>query len=80
MPAHVVDMLVEPCDSHRKRVRLDIVADIPAAADRNQCVFLGGVVGSIVTCTIYDVRPSICRRFVPGSDLCLEARQREGVS
>jgi uncharacterized protein len=41
----------------------------------SRCVALDGVVGSCVSCKIYENRPEACRRFVPGSLLCLEARK-----
>ena len=27
-------------------------------------------------CSIYDIRPEVCRKFQPGSELCLKARAR----
>lgn len=40
-----------------------------------RCVALEGTIGEKVACTIYDIRPEICRKFKPGSTCCLGARQ-----
>lgn len=39
-----------------------------------RCVGLEGIVGQSVKCSIYDIRPPVCRRFEPGSDLCKKVR------
>ena len=38
------------------------------------CAALKGDVMKKVECSIYDVRPRICRTFVPGSEACRHAR------
>jgi len=43
------------------------------------CVALKGEVGKSVSCSLYDVRPSVCRGFEPGSKACHEARKCEGL-
>ena len=79
------------CCSHKwswpvlRRDRAD-AAGIPAAMQRtdypllrtvgNRCVGLVGTVGADVGCSIYGERPQACRKFVAGSALCLEARER----
>jgi len=40
-----------------------------------RCVALEGQLGVSVKCSIYDIRPPVCRRFEPGSDLCKKARR-----
>lgn len=40
-----------------------------------RCVALGGTVGEQVSCTIYGIRPQVCRDFEPGSEVCKTARQ-----
>lgn len=40
----------------------------------NRCIALEGQLGVSVKCSIYDIRPPVCRRFEPGSDLCKKAR------
>lgn len=39
-----------------------------------RCVGLEGIVGQSVKCSVYDIRPPVCRRFEPGSDLCKKVR------
>jgi uncharacterized protein len=45
----------------------------------NRCVALDGVIKGRVACTIYDVRPHVCRACMPGDDACLMARERHGL-
>lgn len=40
-----------------------------------QCIALAGTVGEHVRCRIYEVRPQVCRDFVPGSACCIEAQR-----
>jgi Fe-S-cluster containining protein len=46
----------------------------------SRCVALTGKVGCDVGCSIYNNRPNACRAFVPGSQLCLEARSAAGIT
>jgi hypothetical protein len=46
----------------------------------NRCTALVGIVGCNVSCGIYKDRPSACRSFAAGSDLCKEARKSHGLS
>lgn len=41
-----------------------------------RCVALEGVIGTNVSCSIYEQRPAVCRRFEAGSPGCLDARER----
>lgn len=41
----------------------------------NRCVALGGKLGEKVSCKIYANRPDACKKFTPGSFLCLKARK-----
>lgn len=51
--------------------------DLPLMRTVNdRCVALAGVPGLAVACVVYNGRPVGCRRFVPGSGLCLEARNK----
>ncbi len=45
-----------------------------------RCAALGGPIGQRVGCGIYEWRPSPCRELEPGSDACLRARVRHGLS
>jgi Fe-S-cluster containining protein len=44
------------------------------------CTALRGTPGRRTSCGIYEQRPTVCRKFKPGSDACLEARQEIGMS
>jgi Fe-S-cluster containining protein len=48
------------------------------AGDR--CAALEGKVGVATACTIYAVRPEVCRACLPGDDECRLARQRAGLA
>jgi Fe-S-cluster containining protein len=45
----------------------------------DRCVALHGEVGVGVTCTVYAVRPEVCRACQPGDDSCQLARRRFGL-
>jgi len=45
----------------------------------SRCVALTGVIGESVGCSIYANRPDACRKFAPGSALCIEARIKRGI-
>jgi Fe-S-cluster containining protein len=42
------------------------------------CVALEGTPGEDVKCTIYQNRPKHCRLFMPGSNMCINARKWVG--
>jgi hypothetical protein len=44
-----------------------------------RCAALAGEVGVSTTCTIYSIRPDVCRACEPGDDACLLARRRFGL-
>jgi hypothetical protein len=46
----------------------------------NRCAALIGPVGEWTACTIYVVRPAVCRDCVPGDDACCTARAAAGIS
>ena len=46
----------------------------------HRCAALDGHVGARVACTIYAVRPHVCRACLPGDEACLMARERHGLS
>ncbi|MEO8652419.1 MAG: YkgJ family cysteine cluster protein [Hyphomicrobiaceae bacterium] len=46
----------------------------------NRCAALGGEIGVATACTIYDVRPLVCRDCVPGDDACTIARAARGMA
>ena len=48
--------------------------------DGDRCAALSGEIGSATACTIYDVRPLVCRDCVPGDDACSIARAARGMA
>ena len=48
--------------------------------DANRCAALKGDIGRHATCTIYVMRPLVCRECQPGDDACNMARAKYGFS
>jgi Fe-S-cluster containining protein len=48
--------------------------------DGNRCSALEGRVGVRTSCTIYDVRPEVCRSCLPGDAECNIAREAFGLA
>ena len=46
----------------------------------DRCMALKGDIGIATTCTLYAVRPEVCRSCQPGDDSCNLARQRYGLT
>jgi hypothetical protein len=44
-----------------------------------RCAALDGVVGRSTSCTIYALRPDVCRACLPGDDACQQARRHFGL-
>lgn len=44
-----------------------------------RCSALAGKVGRATSCTIYEVRPDVCRACMPGGGDCLIAREAFGL-
>lgn len=44
--------------------------------ENDRCTALEGALGKSVACTVYAVRPLVCRACMPGDDECLMARER----
>ncbi|WP_245436662.1 YkgJ family cysteine cluster protein [Mesorhizobium tamadayense] len=44
-----------------------------------RCAALRGEVGKGTACTIYEIRPHVCRACMPGGDDCLMARAARGL-
>lgn len=66
---------------------LDLIPQALVSADLGgmrctgtRCNALAGDIGRAVTCTIYAIRPQICRACQPGDDACLMARDRHGIA
>jgi Fe-S-cluster containining protein len=49
------------------------------AGGRPACVAFEGDLGGPCRCTVHDSRPSVCRDFEAGGQLCREARMRAGL-
>lgn len=47
--------------------------------ENDRCLALAGEIGKTTRCTIYDVRPQVCRSCMPGDDACLMARARHKI-
>jgi uncharacterized protein len=50
------------------------------ACENDRCLALAGEIGKHVACTIYAVRPEVCRACMPGDPECLIAREHHGLS
>ena len=44
-----------------------------------RCMALAGTIGVETACTIYTVRPIVCRDCLPGDDACTMARAARGL-
>ncbi|MBS0240937.1 MAG: YkgJ family cysteine cluster protein [Proteobacteria bacterium] len=49
------------------------------ACDGDRCKALEGIVGVATRCTIYEVRPEVCRACQPGDEACTMARELWGM-
>jgi hypothetical protein len=45
----------------------------------DRCVALAGEVGVMTTCTLYALRPQVCRACEPGDESCAIAREHIGL-
>ncbi|UCI22510.1 YkgJ family cysteine cluster protein [Mesorhizobium sp. B2-1-8] len=58
-----------------------VAADLSGMrCDGVRCSALSGEVGKSTACTIYELRPDVCRACMPGDDECLMARRALGFS
>jgi Fe-S-cluster containining protein len=48
--------------------------------DGDRCSALSGKVGEATACTIYAMRPEVCRTCMPGDPECAMARKRHGLA
>jgi len=48
--------------------------------ENNRCLSLAGEIGQAVGCSIYGLRPDVCRACQPGDAACNLARARYGFS
>ena len=47
--------------------------------EHGRCEALAGKLGQRVRCTIYEVRPTGCRKVTAGDENCLRARRERGI-
>ena len=47
--------------------------------DDNRCAALKGKIGEATSCSIYSVRPEVCRTCMPGDAECAMARRKAGL-
>jgi uncharacterized protein len=68
-------------DAALNRIPLELVNDTLSGmrCEGNRCVALNGEVGRATACTIYDLRPEVCRTCMPGDPECAIARQKHGL-
>ena len=68
-------------DATLARIPADLVADDASGmrCTGDRCAALAGVVGGSTSCTIYALRPDVCRACLPGDDACRMARSRFGL-
>ena len=48
--------------------------------DGNRCAALTGVVGTATGCSVYPIRPEVCRECMPGDEDCRMARRAFGLA
>ena len=58
----------------------DIWLKTKQLGDYTSCMALEGELGEDCHCSIYEARPSVCRKFEPGLAACLLARSNLGLS
>jgi uncharacterized protein len=54
-------------------------AETGMRCEGDRCAALAGKVGLATSCTIYEVRPEVCRTCLPGDVECNMARKRHGL-
>ena len=64
--ARIPDALIDPSLSRMRSVG-------------ERCSALSGEIGTFTACTIYAIRPEVCRACVAGDDACQMARARHGL-
>lgn len=64
------------------RIPAALVADdrLHMRCDGDRCRALAGEIGRATACTIYPVRPHVCRACEPGDEACQMARARFGLA
>jgi Fe-S-cluster containining protein len=84
------DEYVEVLPRDRLRKKPELLAKLTFTNDKGEvhmrlvgvnqrCCALTGRLGESVSCSIYDLRPAVCRRVEPGDDECRKARVERGI-
>jgi rRNA maturation protein Nop10 len=65
-------------DAALERIPPALVAEAGTGmrCDGDRCAALAGVVGEATSCTVYTLRPDVCRACLPGDEACRMARRR----
>jgi Fe-S-cluster containining protein len=68
-------------DADLQRIpRRFVAADLSGMrCDGNRCSALRGEVGVATACSVYEVRPDVCRACEPGDEACTMARKGSGL-
>ncbi|TGQ52072.1 YkgJ family cysteine cluster protein [Mesorhizobium sp. M1C.F.Ca.ET.193.01.1.1] len=69
-------------DAELDRIPEELVATDQSGmrCEGGRCSALRGEVGKGTACTIYEIRPHVCRACMPGGDDCLMAREMYGLA
>lgn len=69
-------------DQDIERIPAALVDDKQAGmrCSGDRCAALTGEVGKATACSIYAIRPIVCRDCLPGDDACQIARAAHGLS
>lgn len=59
--------------------RFVAVGETGMRCEGERCSALAGEVGKSTKCTVYEVRPDVCRACMPGDGDCLMARKAFGL-
>ena len=68
-------------DAEIARIPLALIDDSQGRmrCDGDRCLALRGKIGAHATCSIYAIRPIVCRDCQPGDPECLIARAKHGL-
>ncbi len=83
-----VDFSSQECESHGGQVPEGLSHEVTHGTQRMRgtdyasprCAALTGRIGVRASCAIYEWRPSPCHELQAGSDACLRARTRHGLT
>jgi Fe-S-cluster containining protein len=73
------DAILERGPLARRLVVVNDAGEMHMRMIHDRCAALEGKIGKKVTCSIYEVRPTPCRRVEAGSESCLARRRERGV-